>query len=50
MFMEKPIALTVEEALELEKEVRKANVKYIIGLCYRVAPAVKKAKEMLPDP
>jgi predicted dehydrogenase len=50
IFMEKPIAVTVEEAIELEKEVNKSKVKYIIGLCNRLAPAVKKAKEMLPNP
>jgi len=50
IFMEKPIAVTVEEALQLEKEVRKNKVKYIIGLCNRLAPAVKKAKEILPNP
>lgn len=50
IFMEKPIAVTVEEALELEKEVRKAKVKYLIGLCNRLAPAVKRAKELLPNP
>lgn len=50
IFMEKPIAVTVEEALELEAEVRKAQVKYLIGLCNRLAPAVKRAKELLPNP
>ncbi|MCC6445259.1 MAG: Gfo/Idh/MocA family oxidoreductase [Armatimonadetes bacterium] len=50
IFMEKPIAVTVEEALELENEVRKASVKYLIGLCNRLAPAVLRAKELLPDP
>ncbi|MBI4530288.1 MAG: Gfo/Idh/MocA family oxidoreductase [Candidatus Latescibacteria bacterium] len=50
IFMEKPIAVTVEEALELEREVRKAGVKYLIGLCNRLAPAVKRAKELLPSP
>lgn len=50
IFMEKPIAVTVEEALELEQEVRRAGVKYLIGLCNRLAPAVKRAKELLPHP
>ena len=50
IFMEKPIAVTVEEALELEREVRRAKVKYLIGLCNRLAPAVKRAKELLPNP
>jgi predicted dehydrogenase len=50
IFMEKPIAVTVEEALELEREVRRAKVRYLIGLCNRLAPAVKRAKELLPNP
>ncbi len=50
IFMEKPIAVNIEDAIELEKEVRKAGVKYLIGLCNRLAPAVIKAKEILPDP
>lgn len=50
IFMEKPIAVNVEDAIELEKEVRKAGVKYIIGLCYRLAPAANKAKDILPNP
>ena len=50
IFMEKPIAVTVEAALELEAEVRKSKVKYLIGLCNRLAPAVKRAKELLPNP
>jgi len=50
IFMEKPIARTVEEALELEREVRAAKIKYLIGLCNRLAPGVIRAKELLPDP
>jgi predicted dehydrogenase len=50
IFMEKPIAVTMEEALQLEREVRKAKVKYLIGLCNRLAPAVVRAKELLPNP
>lgn len=50
IFMEKPIAITIEEALELEKEVRKNKIKYLIGLCNRLAPGVVRAKEILPKP
>lgn len=50
IFMEKPVAVTVEEALELERAVREAGVKYLIGLCNRLAPGVKRAKELLPVP
>jgi predicted dehydrogenase len=50
IFMEKPIAVTVEEAVGLERAVRSAGVKYLIGMCNRLAPAVIRAKELLPDP
>src|SRR5262249_34165283 len=50
VFMEKPVAVTVEEALELESVIRRSKVKYLIGLCNRLAPAVKRAKELLPNP
>lgn len=50
VFMEKPVAVSVEEALELESVIRKSKVKYLIGLCNRLAPAVKRAKELLPNP
>ncbi len=36
--MEKPIAVSVEEAFTLERAVRKAGVKYLIGLCNRLTP------------
>ncbi|MBA2482136.1 MAG: Gfo/Idh/MocA family oxidoreductase [Planctomycetes bacterium] len=50
IFMEKPIAVTIEEALELERAVRAAGVTYLIGLCNRLAPMVRKATELLPKP
>ncbi len=50
IFMEKPIAVTVEEALDLERAVKASGVKYLIGLCNRLAPMVARAKELLPHP
>jgi len=50
IFMEKPIAVTVDEALNLENVVRQEGVKYLIGLCNRLAPGVKRAKQLLPHP
>lgn len=50
IFMEKPIAPTVDEAIALEVAVRQSGVKYLIGLCNRLAPAVQRAKELLPNP
>lgn len=50
IFMEKPIAIEVEDALELERTVRESKIKYIIGLCFRLSPGAKRAKELLPNP
>ena len=50
IFVEKPIAITVEEALEVESVVRKTGVKFMIGLCNRLAPAVQRAKKCFPTP
>lgn len=50
IFMEKPIAVEVEDALELERAVRSNKVKYLIGFCNRLAPMVKKAREMVTEP
>jgi predicted dehydrogenase len=50
IFMEKPIAVDVADALRLEEAVRTAGVQYLIGLCQRLAPAVQRAKALLPHP
>lgn len=47
IFMEKPIAETVDDAIALELAVRKNRVKYLIGFCHRAAPLVKQAKAMI---
>ncbi|MBI4028236.1 MAG: Gfo/Idh/MocA family oxidoreductase [Verrucomicrobia bacterium] len=50
IFMEKPIAVVVEDALTLETEVRRAGIKFLMGFCNRLAPAVQRAKNLLPNP
>jgi predicted dehydrogenase len=50
IFMEKPAAATVDEAIELERAVRKNKVKYLIGFCSRLAPMVNKAKTLIGSP
>jgi len=50
IFLEKPIAVTVEEAIALEDAVRKSGVKLLMGFCNRLAPMIVKAKKMLPNP
>ncbi len=50
IFMEKPVAVTMEEAMELREVLRESPIKYQNGLCNRLAPMVQKAKELLPNP
>lgn len=50
IFMEKPIAVEVEDAIELERAVRRNGVKYLIGFCNRLAPMVVKARELISEP
>ena len=50
IFMEKPCAASVEEAMAVEKAVRDAGVRYLIGFCNRMAPAVVRAKRLMRDP
>lgn len=49
IFMEKPVAVTMEEAMELRQILRETPVKYQNGLCNRLAPMVQKAKKLLPN-
>jgi len=50
IFMEKPIAVTYAEAQRLVQAVRSSGVKYIIGLCNRLAPLAQRAKRLCPRP
>ncbi|MBA3710480.1 MAG: Gfo/Idh/MocA family oxidoreductase [Planctomycetes bacterium] len=50
IFMEKPVALTVEDALELERAVAASGVRFLVGFCNRLAPAVVRAKRLVPKP
>jgi len=50
IFVEKPIAETLEAADELVKEVRKAGVKCLVGFCNRLSPMVRRAKQLCPHP
>jgi len=44
---EKPLALTLDEAVKMLKAVKKARVKAMCGFTYRQAPAVRMAKQMI---
>ncbi len=50
IFLEKPMALTIEECLEIEEAVEKAGVKLMMGFKFRFAPLVARVKEMVPRP
>jgi predicted dehydrogenase len=50
IFVEKPIAIELRDALETVRVVEAAGVKFIHGTCNRLAPMVKMAKRMCPDP
>ena len=50
IFLEKPMALTIEECLEIEEAVAKAGVKLMMGFKFRFAPLVAKVKEVIQKP
>ena len=50
IFLEKPMALTMEECLEIEEAVARAGVKLMMGFKFRFAPLVAKVKEVIPKP
>jgi len=50
IFVEKPIAIELKDALETVRVVEQSGVKFIFGVCNRLAPAVKLAKRMCPRP
>ena len=50
IFVEKPIAIELSDALETVRAVEATGVKFIHGTCNRLAPMVKQAKRMCPHP
>ena len=50
IFLEKPMALTIEECLEIEEAVARSGVKLMMGFKFRFAPLVAKVKEVIPKP
>ena len=50
IFLEKPMALTIEECLEIEEAVANAGVKLMMGFKFRFAPLVAKVKEVISRP
>lgn len=50
IFVEKPIAVELSDAINTVRVVEESNVKFIFGTCNRIAPMVKMAKRMCPSP
>ena len=50
IFVEKPIAVELQDALKVVKEVEKSGVKFIYGTHNRLSPMVKMAKSLCPNP
>jgi UDP-N-acetyl-2-amino-2-deoxyglucuronate dehydrogenase len=47
VFCEKPIAVTMEDAMAMLTACRKARVKFFYGSCYRYLPAIVEAKRLI---
>jgi predicted dehydrogenase len=50
ILLEKPMATTIEDCLEIERAVTRSGVRMLIGFKFRYAPAVVAAKTQIPEP
>lgn len=50
IFIEKPLALTIEACKEIEKAVEAAGVLLVVGFMARFSPFVQRIKQMIPKP
>ena len=50
VFVEKPLANTLSDAIATVRAVEAAGVKFQFGTCNRLAPMVRRAKQMCPNP
>ena len=50
MFIEKPIAGTLEEADQLVEAVNESGVKFQLGFCFEYSPTIERAKQLMPNP
>jgi myo-inositol 2-dehydrogenase/D-chiro-inositol 1-dehydrogenase len=50
IFLEKPMALTIEDCLAIEEAVDKAGVKLMMGFKFRFAPLVARVKQLVRRP
>lgn len=49
IFCEKPLALTLDDAREMERAAETAGVKHMVGFNYRFSPAVQLAKKLVDE-
>lgn len=47
ILLEKPIAISLEGVEEMESEIKKAGIKFMVAENFRFMPSVNKAKELL---
>jgi predicted dehydrogenase len=50
IFVEKPLAVELADALATVRVVESAGIKFIIGLCNRLSPHAQRAKRLCPKP
>ena len=50
ILLEKPMCLTYAQAVEVAEAVEKAGVKCVINCKFRIAPAVRKVRQLFPRP
>ena len=50
VFVEKPFAVDLDDALETVRVVEEAGIRFQFGTCNRLAPTVRMAKRMCPNP
>jgi predicted dehydrogenase len=50
MFIEKPIARTLEDADKLVEKVNESNLKFQLGFCFEYSPTIERAKRLMPNP
>ncbi|MBQ9408054.1 MAG: Gfo/Idh/MocA family oxidoreductase [Clostridia bacterium] len=46
---EKPMAASLEQALEMQKEIEKANVPFMLAVCTRYSPQVQLLRQMVDE-
>jgi predicted dehydrogenase len=50
VFLEKPMAMTIEDCFAIEEAIARAGVKLMVGFKWRFAPLVMKVKEVIKTP